>query len=562
MKKILLHCLSISILLILTIFISCQKEISCWECPTNIAPIANAGGDQLITFPTDSLRLDGSASTDPDGTITEWIWTKISGPASFTFSNSTVSKPIVKNLVQGIYQFQLFVKDNDGLSATDTVQINVTNINQPNQPPVARAGSDQAITLPISTVLLDGSNSTDPDNNISSYFWSKISGPASFNIAASNGMQTQVTSLIEGVYEFELIVTDGGSLFDRDTVQIWVKSAVALPSCVFPFATPVATLPIARTEMASAICNNKILIAGGAVDGIITNIVDIFDPATNTVTSSNLSIARYGIAGIGIATKAFFAGGFTMNGWSNPVSRIDIYDGLTNSWSTAELSIPRAYMAVGVVGNKVFFAGGLTGSQTVTSRIDIFDIPTNTWSTAELSEARGDFAAAVTGNKIIFAGGKTNTGQGSSQRVDIFDAGINTWSTANLNSPKIGVTAIALNGKVYFTGSNYGLLSSEVDVFDSNNNSWSVLQLSEGKVWIPLGISNNKIAFIGGMLSWYNHSKKIEIYDPATNTFSYTYMTSDLFWERIVSYNNYIYSFGGATDSGVNAIALICKFQL
>ena len=52
------------------------------EMVTN-APTAIAGPDQVITLPTDSISLDGSASSDPDGTISEWLWTKIEGPASF-----------------------------------------------------------------------------------------------------------------------------------------------------------------------------------------------------------------------------------------------------------------------------------------------------------------------------------------------------------------------------------------------------------------------------------------------------------------------------------------------
>jgi hypothetical protein len=88
------------------------------------------------------------------------------------------------------------------------------------RPPVANAGSDQTITLPTNTVALDGSASTDTNNDIASYLWTKISGPSSFTIANANSVQTQVTNLVEGVYEFELKVTDARGLFDRDTVQV------------------------------------------------------------------------------------------------------------------------------------------------------------------------------------------------------------------------------------------------------------------------------------------------------------------------------------------------------
>ncbi len=54
----------------------------------NKPPTANAGPDQVITLPTDSISLDGSASSDPDGTISERLWTKISGLASFNIKSS------------------------------------------------------------------------------------------------------------------------------------------------------------------------------------------------------------------------------------------------------------------------------------------------------------------------------------------------------------------------------------------------------------------------------------------------------------------------------------------
>jgi len=75
------------------IFHSCQKELSCENCETNLPgstnkpPIAKAGLDQTIQLPTDSVTLDGSLSSDPDGPISAYLWTKISGPASFTITN-------------------------------------------------------------------------------------------------------------------------------------------------------------------------------------------------------------------------------------------------------------------------------------------------------------------------------------------------------------------------------------------------------------------------------------------------------------------------------------------
>ncbi|MDH7459813.1 PKD domain-containing protein [Chitinophagaceae bacterium 26-R-25] len=222
MKKLFLSFL-ISCIIAGAILLACKKEKSCEGCKVNNKPpIAIAGPDQLITLPTDSISVDGTASADPDGTISEWLWKKIEGPASFAISNASVAKTKVKHLVAGLYTFELTVTDNKGAAAKDTMMVTVDSLPATNHPPVANAGTDQTILSPTNIVHLDGSASTDVDNNITNYQWTKIAGPSSFTIVNSSALQTQVTSLVEGLYQFELKVTDAGGLFDRDTVTVQV----------------------------------------------------------------------------------------------------------------------------------------------------------------------------------------------------------------------------------------------------------------------------------------------------------------------------------------------------
>ena len=222
---------AIVILIVTQVNFSCKKEISCEGCnEINKPPIAIAGPDQVITLPADSVLLDGRSSSDPDGTISVWLWKKISGPAFFIINDVSSATTAVKNLGAGTYQFELKVTDNKGLSAKDTVEIIVKDPSHANRPPVANAGPDQSITLPINTVILDGSSSTDPDNIITAYAWSKISGPPStINNAAA--VQTQVIDLAAGTYQFELMVSDAGGLSAKDTVQVHVLAMNPPPGC-------------------------------------------------------------------------------------------------------------------------------------------------------------------------------------------------------------------------------------------------------------------------------------------------------------------------------------------
>ncbi len=159
------------------VHLSCQKKFLCPDCDSNKPPIAHAGKDTTIVLPVDSVTLDGRASTD-DKKIVSYQWTKISGPDTFKIVQPTTAKTTVNKLVKGVFEFELKVTDAEGLFSKDTVQVAVNVTTLTNHPPVACAGSDRTITLPTDTVTLDGSCSTDPDNNIVSYAWTKITGPA------------------------------------------------------------------------------------------------------------------------------------------------------------------------------------------------------------------------------------------------------------------------------------------------------------------------------------------------------------------------------------------------
>ncbi len=90
----------------------------------NQSPTANAGNDTTITLPTSSVTLNGSG-TDPDGTISSYAWTKLSGPANGTISSPTTASTQVAGLEAGIYVFRLTVTDNSGAPSSDDVTITV-----------------------------------------------------------------------------------------------------------------------------------------------------------------------------------------------------------------------------------------------------------------------------------------------------------------------------------------------------------------------------------------------------------------------------------------------------
>ncbi len=118
--------------------------------------------------------------------------------------------------------FQLTVTDNNGLSETDTVIINVSNVNQA---PTANAGPDQTVDEG-DTVTLDCSNSFDLDDGIASYQWTQTAGPA---VTLSDVTALQPTFVAPSVdssgttLTFQLTVEDRGGLQDTDEVSLTIK---------------------------------------------------------------------------------------------------------------------------------------------------------------------------------------------------------------------------------------------------------------------------------------------------------------------------------------------------
>ncbi|WP_223892521.1 PKD domain-containing protein, partial [Sulfurovum sp. TSL6] len=91
------------------------------EPPSATDPIANAGSDQNVTQ-GDTVTLDGSGSTDPDGTITSYEWREngvvLSMTASFEKSNFSV----------GSHTLILIVTDDAGAMTMDSMTVTVTAV--------------------------------------------------------------------------------------------------------------------------------------------------------------------------------------------------------------------------------------------------------------------------------------------------------------------------------------------------------------------------------------------------------------------------------------------------
>jgi hypothetical protein len=93
-----------------------------------------------------------------------------------------------------------------------------------NNVPVVSAGADKTITLPVSSVQLNGSAS-DPGGSIASYAWTKTAGPTQFTFSSTSVAVPTVSNLVAGTYTFRLTVTDNQGATSSDNVNVIVNPA-------------------------------------------------------------------------------------------------------------------------------------------------------------------------------------------------------------------------------------------------------------------------------------------------------------------------------------------------
>ncbi|XP_041468702.1 dyslexia-associated protein KIAA0319-like protein [Lytechinus variegatus] len=130
----------------------------------------------------------------------------------------------ISRLIAGFYQFKVSV---EGSRSFGTGQVNVTVIPPPriNQSPVAVIQpAMQVVLLPNSATILDGSGSTDDDDDrIASYSWNQVKGPLNDHEISGDQDTLELTDLKPGVYLIRLTVTDYDGASNSTIANVTVK---------------------------------------------------------------------------------------------------------------------------------------------------------------------------------------------------------------------------------------------------------------------------------------------------------------------------------------------------
>jgi lysophospholipase L1-like esterase len=91
------------------------------------SPTASAGSDQSA-IEGELVTLDGSASSDGDGTITSYSWVQTGGTTVALAGDDTVQPTFTAPGTTELLTFQLTVEDDEGFTATDDVTVYVAEL--------------------------------------------------------------------------------------------------------------------------------------------------------------------------------------------------------------------------------------------------------------------------------------------------------------------------------------------------------------------------------------------------------------------------------------------------
>lgn len=309
---------------------------------------------------------------------------------------------------------------------------------------------------------------------------------------------------------------------------------------------------------------------------LISYVHPAFASTLSWTTKPNMPTER---VGFGIAAtsegKIYVIGGLDddSDGPINVYNTVEEYDPSTDIWSTKQ-NMPTARFWLGAAtssNGKIYAIGGTdpygAGRLNV---VEEYDPATDTWtSKTAMPTAREGMAILTASNAKIYAMGgypeNPNTG-GYSRIVEEYDPVTDTWATkANLPYAAAYVGAAEINGKIYVIpelGSGY----YSVQIYDLASDTWTTgTSIPTSRYFLGITAHNGKIYAIGGFSrsgpggTIQNSVATVEVYDPATNTWSSdTSLSVSRYGLGTVLSGGKIYAIGGKQyNSATNFIDVI-----
>jgi len=272
-------------------------------------------------------------------------------------------------------------------------------------------------------------------------------------------------------------------------------------------------MPTARKEISNATVSldgNIYVIGGVTSNGVITNKVEVYTPATDDwQTVAPMPVPIWRVAAATVNGKIYVFGGYlSLNPYPfNPTDRVFEYDPATDNWTEkAKMPSARGAPLALAFNNLIHVLGGSTNISLTTH--EIYNPVSNSWTNgAPMPQNRSALTGDVVGNQLFVAGGfRTNQGGDAIPYAELlrYEPGTNTWAGTNALAPvpeaRFGMDAGSLDGKFYVFGGNLGSNGiSRTLRYDPQADQWEELEeMPQAFSFMGVGRVDQKFYVIGG----------------------------------------------------------------
>jgi hypothetical protein len=223
-----------------------------------------------------------------------------------------------------------------------------------------------------------------------------------------------------------------------------------------------SALPSARTEVAGAVWQGRIVVAGGLTEaGVASDRVDLYDPLTNRWDPGPplpIGLHHVGLAAVG--DRVYLAGGHhnpaPAAAWE-PQSRVLSLGPGERSWrEEPPLAQARGGLALAAVGDRLVAMGGTTAAGDVlrTTEVLAAGAAGGAWRPGpDLTEPRDHLAAASSGGRVYAIAGRQGSLESNLATVESWDGVSEGWQPEPpLNDTRGGMSAAEVSGRPCVAG--------------------------------------------------------------------------------------------------------------
>lgn len=248
--------------------------------------------------------------------------------------------------------------------------------------------------------------------------------------------------------------------------------------------------PTARQEVAAAVVEGKIYVAGGLLaNGTATRTVEVYDPAANSWSAApDLPIAIHHAMAVGFRGRLVVLGGFRPgSGTAFGPATDRVFELRGGRWAELpRLRRPRAAGAAAAVRDSIVVVGGAGAGNLRPT--EVFAAPpgeAGVWiDVAPIPTPRNHLGAATDGQYVYAAGGRADRG-GKTVNLDIverYDPEADQWkSLVAVPKATSGCGAAVVDGRLVVMGGEEldgsGVNVEEVSSYDPSTEAWLPLPI-------------------------------------------------------------------------------------